>query len=54
MTQSIHQTFASGRSSTIRDTALLTITLAMTTTSAQDKPTTGSAPVNGLKMYYEV
>jgi hypothetical protein len=30
------------------------MTLAMTAASAQQKPTTGYAPVNGLKMYYEV
>jgi len=28
--------------------------LAMTTVSAQQKPTTGYAPVNGINMYYEV
>ncbi len=30
------------------------MTLVMTAVSAQQKPTTGYAPVNGLKMYYEV
>jgi hypothetical protein len=30
------------------------MTLVMTAASAQQKPTTGYAPVNGLKMYYEV
>ena len=30
------------------------MTLVMTTASAQQKPMTGYAPVNGLKMYYEV
>jgi pimeloyl-ACP methyl ester carboxylesterase len=32
----------------------LLMTLVMTVASAQQKPTTGYAPVNGLKMYYEV
>ncbi len=35
-------------------TAILLMTLVMTTASAQEKPTTGYAPINGLKMYYEV
>ncbi len=30
------------------------MTLVVTSVSAQQKPTTGYAPVNGLKMYYEV
>ncbi|AIE84587.1 alpha/beta fold hydrolase [Fimbriimonas ginsengisoli] len=34
--------------------ALLLLTLLMTAASAQQKPTTGYAPVNGLKMYYEI
>ncbi len=34
--------------------ALLFMTLVMTTVSAQQKPTTGYAPVNGINMYYEV
>ena len=38
----------------MRNTALLLMTLAMTAVSAQQKPTTGYAPVNGLNMYYEV
>lgn len=40
--------------STVRPAAFLLITLMMTTVSAQQKPLTGYAPVNGLKMYYEV
>ena len=32
----------------------LFVTLVMTTASAQQKPTTGYAPVNGVNMYYEV
>src|SRR5476649_1212259 len=35
-------------------TAFLLITLVATGASAQQKPTTGYAPVNGLNMYYEV
>lgn len=34
--------------------ALFLTTLVPAAVSAQDKPTTGYAPVNGLKMYYEV
>lgn len=41
-------------SSTIRKAALLIITLVMTAASAQQNPTTGYAPINGIKMYYEV
>src|SRR5581483_12148779 len=57
MTQRIHQTDASLRRSAVRRTALMT--LLMTSVSAQQKPaqqkaTTGYAPVNGIKMYYEV
>src|ERR1700722_11359168 len=54
MTQPIHQTDAFGRRSAVRKTAFLLMTLVMTAVSAQQKPTTGYAPVNGLKMYYEV
>lgn len=39
---------------TMRKTALLFMTLVMTAASAQRKPTTGYAPVHGLKMYYEI
>src|SRR5258705_6981982 len=35
-------------------TAFLLMTLVTADASAQQKPTTGYAPVNGLKMYYEV
>src|SRR5277367_533793 len=52
MTQPIHQTNTCGRRSAVRKTAL--ISLVTTVVSAQAKPTTGYAPVNGLKMYYEV
>src|SRR5215472_9020143 len=38
----------------MRTTALLLMTLVPAAVSAQQKPTTGYAPVNGLKMYYEV
>lgn len=48
------QTIASGRRSAVRMTALLLMALVMTAASAQPKPRTGYAPVNGLKMYYEV
>ena len=52
--QPIHQTIAFGRLAAVLTTALLCLTLAMTAVSAQPKPTTGYAPVHGLKMYYEV
>src|SRR5579864_2216382 len=54
MTQPFLRTGASGRRSAVRMTAFLLITLVMAVVSAQSKPTTGYAPVNGLKMYYEV
>jgi pimeloyl-ACP methyl ester carboxylesterase len=54
MTQPIHITNASGRRSAVRMATFLLMTLVMTVASAQQKPTTGYAPVNGLKMYYEV
>ena len=59
MTQPIHQTNASGRRqngrrSAVRKTAFLLMTLVTTDVSAQQKPTTGYAPVNGINMYYEV
>jgi hypothetical protein len=54
MTQPIHQTNASGRRSAVRKTAFLLMTLVMTAVSAQQKPTTGYAPVYGINMYYEV
>ena len=54
MTQPIYQTNASGRRSAVRKTAFLLMTLVMTGASAQQKPTTGYAPVNGINMYYEV
>lgn len=38
----------------MRITAFLLMTMAITDLSAQQSPTTGYAPVNGLKMYYEV
>jgi pimeloyl-ACP methyl ester carboxylesterase len=38
----------------MRKTAFLFMTLVTTDVSAQQKPTTGYAPVNGLNMYYEV
>jgi pimeloyl-ACP methyl ester carboxylesterase len=38
----------------MRTTAFLVMTMAITDLSAQQSPTTGYAPVNGLKMYYEV
>ena len=38
----------------MRTTAFLLMTLVATDASAQQKPTTGYAPVNGLNMYYEV
>src|SRR6476660_582381 len=38
----------------MRTTALLPTMLVPAVVSAQQKPTTGYAPVNGVKMYYEV
>jgi len=38
----------------MRTTAFLLMMLVASDVSAQQKPTTGYAPVNGLKMYYEV
>jgi len=38
----------------MRTTTFLLMMLVPTVVSAQQKPTTGYAPVNGLKMYYEV
>jgi hypothetical protein len=38
----------------MRTTAFLLTMLVPAVASAQQKPTTGTAPVNGLKMYYEV
>src|SRR6202047_4609889 len=38
----------------MRTTAFLLMTLMPADVSAQQKPTTGYAPVNGVKMYYEV
>lgn len=38
----------------MRLTAFLVMTMAITDLSAQQGPTTGYAPVNGLNMYYEV
>lgn len=42
------------RNTSMRTTAFLLTTLVATDVSAQQKPTTGYAPVNGTKMYYEV
>jgi len=38
----------------MRITAFLLMAIAITEVSAQQSPVTGYAPVNGLKMYYEV
>ena len=38
----------------MRTTAALLMTLAATDASAQQHPTTGYAPVNGINMYYEI
>lgn len=38
----------------MRTTAFLLMTIASTALSAQQRPTTGYAPVDGLEMYYEV
>src|SRR5262245_23715610 len=47
-------TNAPGQRSAVRQPACLLMTLVMTAVSAQQKPTTGYAPVNGINMYYEV
>ncbi len=52
--QPIHQTKASGWLSAMRKSALLLMSLVTTAVSAQQKPMTGYAPVNGINMYYEV
>jgi pimeloyl-ACP methyl ester carboxylesterase len=54
MMQASHQTKASGRRFILRKTALLFMTVVMTAASAQQEPTSGYAPVNGINMYYEV
>ncbi len=54
MRQPIHQANAFGRRSVLRKAAFLLMMLVTTGVSAQQKPTTGYAPVNGLNMYYEV
>jgi hypothetical protein len=38
----------------MKTTAFLLMTLVPAVAPAQQKPTTGYAPLNGLKMYYEV
>ncbi len=38
----------------MKTTAFILMTLVMTVASAQQKPTTGYAPVNGINMYYEI
>ena len=38
----------------MRITAFLVMAMAITDLSAQQRPTTGYAPVNGLRLYYEV
>ncbi len=43
-----------GRRSAVRKTALLFMALATLDVRAQQKATTGYAPVNGIRMYYEV
>ena len=43
-----------GSDTRMRITAFLAMAMTMTDLSAQERPTTGYAPVNGLKMYYEV
>jgi pimeloyl-ACP methyl ester carboxylesterase len=43
-----------GATTIMKTTAFLLMTLVPAVVPAQQKPTTGYAPVNGLKMYYEV
>src|ERR1700754_4710135 len=43
-----------GATPNMKTTAFLLTMLVTAVVSAQQKPTTGYAPVNGLKMYYEV
>ncbi|MGC4050504.1 MAG: alpha/beta hydrolase [Paludibaculum sp.] len=54
MTPPIEPTNASGRRSAMRKAVFLLLTLVAADVSAQQKPVTGYAPVNGIKMYYEV
>ncbi|MCZ2400391.1 MAG: alpha/beta hydrolase [Phycisphaerae bacterium] len=54
MTQRIHHTNHSGRRFAAWTAAFASMMLMMTVASAQQNPATGYAPVNGLKMYYEV
>ena len=54
MRQPSHQTNASGRCLPLRKIALIFLALVATVASAQQNPATGYAPVNGLKMYYEI
>ncbi len=49
LTQPIHQA-----RSAIRTTVFLLTMLVMSVARAQQNPTTGYAPINGLKMYYEI
>jgi hypothetical protein len=45
---------AAGVTPNMRTTAFLLMTLVAADASTEQKPTTGYAPVNGLKMYYEI
>ena len=52
--QVIANMWPNGVTANMRTIAFVLMTLVPAVVSAQPKPTTGYAPVNGLKMYYEV
>ncbi len=54
MTQQDPHASPAARRSSVRKSALVLAALAATALSAQQAPTTGYAPVNGVNMYYEV
>ena len=45
---------ARAKRSNMKTTAFILTLLLSAVATAQEKPTTGYAPVNGLKMYYEI
>lgn len=54
MQRGIFNAFAGVKHKNMKTTAFILPMLLSAVVSAQQKPTTGYAPVNGLKMYYEV
>ena len=51
---SAHENIINWNFKIMKTIALILVMLVSITASAQQKPTTGYAPVNGLKMYYEI